>query len=103
MTDTVDFRRVKEVEALAKKLGFGIDVALGRLLVFAVKDMPLAMYGSKTQIEFHSVEEIRAYLKGWESYSKAMKVIEFDAAEYKKRKEDADILGALKTKGRRKA
>lgn len=105
MVDAIGFRRVEATKNLAKRLGFGLDttgVLSNRIIVYGERSLALEMFGDKTFADFPTIDEVHAFLKGWESFQKKMKDIEFDLSEYKKRKADAEILKKLKTKPRKK-
>lgn len=99
MTDSLDFRRVKETEALAKRLGFKLSYRSGSIILISAKDWPAAIFGKDVEvITPTTVEEVRSWLRGWANYSLVVEDIGLDIAEYKKRREDQKILNALKGK-----
>lgn len=65
MTDVTDFRRVKETEVLAKRLGFKLDHRSGGIMIHALKDLPAAIFGKNKEVTMrHTVEEVRSLLHG---------------------------------------
>jgi hypothetical protein len=99
MTDSTDFRRVKEAESLAKTFGFKLEHRVGGILIIANKSLPAAMFGEgQGIITPHSVEEVRAWLLGWSQLSEKIDKLGFDVNEYNKRYEDLKILNVLKGK-----
>ena len=101
MTDVTDYRRIKETESLAKRLGFKLDSIRGGVTIRAVKGLPAAVFGKGEDIITpHTIEEIRSWLRGWANLASAIEDLGFDDAEYKKRFEDQKVLNALKGKRR---
>lgn len=100
MTDQTDYRRVKETDALAKSLGFKISYSPGRLLVYTNKTgLPSVLFGQQVKVfDASDLIEVRGFLKGFDSFRRAMNVVEFDEEEYKKRLEDKNVLDLLKGK-----
>lgn len=99
MTDSTDFRRVKETEALAKRLGFKLNHRTGSIIIIAAKDWPAAIFGKDVEvIAPHTVEEARSWLRGWANFSLVVEDVGLDIVEYNKRREDQKILDALKRK-----
>lgn len=99
MTDSVDFRRVKETEALAKRLGFKLDHRSGGIIIRSAKDLPAAVFGKDEDvITPYTVEEVRSWLRGWANLASAIADVGFTEEEYNKRVEDKKILDALKRK-----
>lgn len=99
MTDSTDFRRVKETEALAKRLGFKLEHRSGGIIIRAAKNMPAAVFGkNKDVITPYTVEEVRSWLRGWANLSSAIEYVGFTEEEYNKRIEDKRVLDALKGK-----
>ena len=101
MTDSTDFRRVKETEALAKRLGFKLEHRSGGIIIRSVKNLPAAVFGKNEDIITpFTVEEVRSWLRGWANLASAIEDIGFTEEEYLKRVEDKEILDALKRKAR---
>jgi hypothetical protein len=99
MTDSADFRRVKEAESLAKTFGFKLEHRVGGILIIANKGLPAAVFGDgQGIITPHSVEEVRAWLQCWSQLSEKIEYVGFDVDEYNKRLEDTKILNTLKGK-----
>lgn len=99
MTDSTDFRRVKEAEMLAKTFGFKLEHRVGGILITAHKGLPAAVFGEGVGIITpHSVEEVRAWLQGWSHLSEKIAKLGFDVNEYNKRYEDLKIINVLKGK-----
>lgn len=99
MTDSVDFRRVKETEALSKRLGFKLNHRTGGIVISASRGLPAAVFGKNKDIFTpYTVEEVRAWLRGWANLASAIEDIGFTEEEYNKRVEDKKILDALKRK-----
>jgi len=99
MTDSVDFRRVKETEALAKRLGFKLDHKSGGITIRSVKGLPSAVFEKNEDIITpYTVEEVRSWLRGWANLASAIEDVGFTEEEYNKRVEDKKILDALKRK-----
>lgn len=99
MTDSADFRRVKETEALAKRLGFKLEHRMGAIIIVAVKDWAAANYGKNVEvIAPHTVEEVRAWLRGWANAIEAFEYVGLTVEDYNKMLEDKKILDALKGK-----
>jgi hypothetical protein len=99
MIDSADFRIVRETEALAKRLGFKLEHRMGSIVLVAVKDWASTNYGKNVEvIAPHTIEEVRAWLRGWANAIEAFEYIGFDIEEYKKRLEDKRVLDALKGK-----
>lgn len=99
MTDALDFRHVKETEALAKRLGFKLDCRTGSIVLISAKDWPAAIFGKDVEvIAPRTVEEVRSWLRGWANFSLVIEDMDIDIAEYKKRLDDKKILNALKGK-----
>jgi hypothetical protein len=101
MTDSADFRRVKETEALAKRLGFKLEHRSGGIIIRAAKELPAAVFGKNEDIITpFTVEEVRSWLRGWANLASAIEDIGFTEEEYKKRIHDKKVLDALKKKAR---
>ena len=99
MTDSTDFRRVKQAEMLAKTYGFKIEHRVGGILISAHKGLPAAVFGQGAGIITpHTVEEVRAWLQGWGILSEKIDKLGFDVDEYNKRHEDLKIMNVLKGK-----
>jgi hypothetical protein len=99
VTDSTDFRRVKETEALAKRLGFKLEHRMGAIVIVAVKDWAAANYGKQVEvISPHTVEEVRAWLRGWANAIEAFEYVGLTVEDYNKMLEDKKILDALKGK-----
>lgn len=99
MTDSVDFRRVKETEALAKRLGFKLNHKIGGITIRSAKGLPNAVFGKNEDIITpHTVEEVRSWLRGWANLASAIENLGFTEEEYNKRIEDKKILDVLKRK-----
>ncbi len=99
MTDSTDFRRVKQAESLAKTFGFKLEHRVGGILIIANKGLPAAVFGEgQGIITPHTVEEVRAFLQGWGALSDKIDNLGFDVNEYNKRYEDLKILNVLKGK-----
>lgn len=99
MTDARDYRVIKETEALAKRLGFKLDYRTGGLTIIAAKGLPVLAFSKNEEIITpYTVEEVRAWLRGWANLVLALEDIGFDAAEYDKRLNDVKVLNALKGK-----
>lgn len=98
MTDSTDIRRVKEIQAFAKNLGFTIDPSSGSIyLRAATKGFPNAMFGKTRRVyNAYTLEEIRGYLFGFQAFQDALTDIEFDLDEYKKRVEEQKVLDILR-------
>lgn len=99
MTDSADFRRVQDTDALAKKLGYKLSHRIGSIVICSTKGIPAAIYGKNSEvISFETVEEVRGFLRGWVHILHQLSYINFDEAEYKKRVNDRKVLDALKGK-----
>lgn len=100
MTDSADYRRVKETEALAKRHGFKLDHRIGSILLITTSGWPSTVFGKNKEIvALSSIEEVRSYISGWANCSSIFEKINLDAEEFKKRIEDNKILKVL---GKRK-
>ena len=102
MTDQTDYRRVKEVEAQAKNLGFKIHYRPAVLTLWTTKKgLPSLIYGKEAEVySAPTIEELRAFMVGWWGFRCAMDYIELDEEEYKKRRNDVDVMETLKGKKR---
>jgi hypothetical protein len=99
VTDSTDFRRVKETEALAKRLGFKLELRMSAIIIVAVKGWAAANYGKNVEvIAPHTVEEVRAWLRGWANAIEAFEYVGLTVEDYNKMLEDKKILDALKGK-----
>lgn len=99
MTDSTDFRRVKQSEMLAKTFGFKLEHRVGGILIVAQKGLPAAIFGKGTGIITpNTVEEVRAWLQGWNALCDTIEKLGFDVDEYNKRYEDLKIMNVLKGK-----
>jgi hypothetical protein len=100
MTDANDFRRVKDTDALAKRLGFKLESINGTLYLYAgKKTFPALFYDDDKRVfAAQDIVEIRGFLMGFKDFLNAIKRIDFDEDEYKKRQEDQKVLDILKGK-----
>lgn len=103
MTDSVDYRRVKETEVLAKKAGFTLGWKPSYITVHSTKKgLPCEIFGKSSDVRcFPTIEEVRAFLWGWCELLSALDHIDFDIEEYKKRRNDVNVMNALKGKKKR--